>query len=75
MAKSGVIDMPGMFNGKPQAGSSWEIPVSQEMGGKSLSLGNSQVKGISCGLGNSRVMGNSLILKAIAFLSNVQIAS
>ena len=43
-----------MFNGKPWAVNSWEIPVSWETGGKSLSLGTSRVTGISRGSGNSR---------------------
>ena len=59
----------GMFNGKPWVGNSWEILVSWEMGGKSLSLGNSQVKGISRALGNSNAMGISCILEATTFLS------
>ena len=37
---------PVMFNGKPRAGNFWEMPVSRETGGKSLSLGNSRVTGI-----------------------------
>ena len=44
-----------------------EIPASREMGGKSLSLGNSQVTGIS------RAMGNSSILEAITFFPGIQI--
>ena len=66
--------LPGMFNGKPWAGNSREFLISREMGGKSLSLGNSRVKGISRGSGNSHVTGNSYVLKVITFSSGVQIA-
>ena len=45
--------------------------VSWETVGKSLSLGNSRVTGISGGLGNSCAMGNSQILEAITFLSGI----
>ena len=65
--------VPVMFNGKPRAGNSREIPVSRETGGKSLSLGNSRVTGISRGSGNSRATGNSRILEAITFSSGIQI--
>ena len=64
---------PVMFNGKPRAGNSREIPVARETGGKSLSLGNSRVTGISRGLGNSRATGNSRILEAITFSPGIQI--
>ena len=62
-----------MFNGKPRAGNSQEIPISQETGEKSLNLGNSRVTGISRGSGNSRAAGSSRILEAITFSSGIQI--
>ena len=64
---------PAMFNGKPRAGNSREIPVSRETGGKSLSLGNSRVTGISRGSGNSRATRSSGILEATTFSSGIQI--
>ena len=64
----------GMFKGKPRAGNSQEIPISWEVGGKSLSIGNSRVTGIFCGLGNSHDMGNSRILEVITFSYGIQIA-
>ena len=70
----GCSPVAGMFNGKPRAGNFREIPVSWEMGGKSLSLGKSRATGISCSSGVSRAMGRSRILKAITISSNVQIA-
>ena len=63
----------GMFNGKLWVEAFREIPVSQEMGGESLSLRHSRVAGISYGSGDSRAMGNSHILKAITFSSSAQI--
>ena len=51
-----------MFDEKAQVGNCWEILVSREMRGKILSLGNSYA------------MEKSRILKAITFLSDVQIA-
>ena len=62
-----------MFNGKPRAVNSREIPVSRETDGKSLSLPNSLVMGISRSSGNSRATGNSRILEAITFSHGIQI--
>ena len=67
------LDCPGRFNGKLRVGNSREIPVSRETGGKSLSLRNSQVTGISRGLGNSCAMRNSHVLEVITFSPGNQI--
>ena len=64
--------MAGMFYGKPWVGNYQEIPISRETGGKSLSLRNSRVMGISRGLGNSCAKANSSILKAITLSFDVQ---
>ena len=50
-----------------------KVPGKVETEGKSLSLGNSQVMGISCGSGNPHVKGNTRILRAITSLSDVQL--